>query len=223
MVRVQPSPVQSRILGAAVELFAEQGFDATSVQAIVDRAEVTKGALYHYFTSKDDLLYEIYHGLIGRQLADLDRIIAAGYPPFDTVRAIVVNLVETTTDALAEAAIFAREMHKLGADRMEAVRSDRRRYDEAFRLVVARGQRAGAFAPVASPETVALIVFGIVHQLPQWYRPNGPKTPRQLGDEIADFVLAGLSPSAAPSAAPAATPSATPSAAASAAASAHHS
>jgi AcrR family transcriptional regulator len=196
MVRVQPSPVQSRILEAAVELFAEQGFDATSVQAIVDRAAVTKGALYHYFTSKDDLLYEIYHGLIGRQLADLDRIIAAGYPPADTVRAIVVNLVETTTDALAEAAIFAREMHKLGADRMEAVRSDRRRYDEAFRQVVAGGQRTGAFAYVASPETVALIVFGIVHQLPQWYRPDGPKTPRQLGDEIADLVLAGLAPSA---------------------------
>jgi AcrR family transcriptional regulator len=191
-VRTTASPVQARILDAAVALFADKGFDATSVQEIVERAAVTKGALYHYFSSKDDLLYEIYHGLIGRQLADLDRIIAARLAPADMVRAVVVNLVETTTEGLAEAAVFSREMHKLGADRMEAVRADRRRYNEAFREVVAAGQRDGAFAPVASAETVTLMVFGIVHQLPQWYRPDGPKTPRQLGDEIADFVLAAL-------------------------------
>lgn len=190
----QTAPVLARILDAAVALFAEQGFDGTSVQEIVERAAVTKGALYHYFTSKDDLLYEIYHALISRQLADLDRIVASGMSPADTVRAVVVNLVETTTDGLDAAAVFFRERHKLGADRMRAVRADRRRYDETFREVVAAGQREGAFARVASPETVTLMVFGIIHQLPQWYRPDGPKTPHQLGDEIADFVLAALDP-----------------------------
>ena len=45
---------------------------------------------------------------------------------------------------------------------------------------------------VASAETVTLMVFGIVNQLPQWYRPDGPTTPTQLAGEIADFVLAGL-------------------------------
>ena len=53
------SPMEERIIAAAVTLFAERGFDATAVQQIVDRAEVTKGALYHYFDSKDELLYEI--------------------------------------------------------------------------------------------------------------------------------------------------------------------
>ena len=187
-----PRPVQARILAAAVALFAEQGFDGTSVQEIVERADVTKGALYHYFSSKDDLLYEVYHGLISRQLADLDRILAVRGTPAGTVRAIIVNLVETTTERLAEAAVFGREMHKLGADRMAAIRADRRRYDEAFRAVVSGGQADGAFSRVASAETVTLLVFGVLHQLPLWYRPDGGKTPRQLGDEIADFVLAGL-------------------------------
>jgi AcrR family transcriptional regulator len=41
------APVQARIVAAAVGLFSEKGFDATSVQEIVDRAAVTKGALYH--------------------------------------------------------------------------------------------------------------------------------------------------------------------------------
>src|SRR5207302_6008468 len=70
------SPMEDRILASAVALFAEQGFDATTVQQVVDRAEVTKGALYHYFDSKDDLLYELYHALIGVQNAEIERIVA---------------------------------------------------------------------------------------------------------------------------------------------------
>jgi AcrR family transcriptional regulator len=195
---VAVAAVQSRLLDAAVSLFAEKGFDATSVQEIVERAAVTKGAMYHYFKSKDDLLYEIYHGLISRQLADLDRIVAAGLSPADTVRAVIVDLVETTTARLAEAAVFAQEMHKLADEPMAALRGQRRRYHEGLRDVVANGQAAGAFAAVASAETVTLIVFGIVNQLPQWYRPDGPKTPRQLADEIADFVLAAQAPVSPP-------------------------
>ena len=45
-----------RLLRAATTLFAEHGFDGTSVQEIVEAAGVTKGAMYHYFASKEDLL-----------------------------------------------------------------------------------------------------------------------------------------------------------------------
>jgi AcrR family transcriptional regulator len=187
--------VQARLLDAAVSLFAANGFDATSVQEIVERAAVTKGAMYHYFKSKDDLLYEIYHGLISQQLADLERILAAGGPPGEVIRAVIVDLIETTTARLAEAAVFSREMHKLAAGPMAALKAQRRRYHEAFRDLVVRGQADGVFAAVASADTVTLIVFGIVNQLPRWYQPDGPKSPRQLADEVANFVLAGLSPS----------------------------
>jgi hypothetical protein len=59
---------------------------------------------------------------------------------------------------------------------------------------VAGGQRGGVFGTAASAETVTLMVFGIVNQLPRWYRPDGPTSPRALAEEVAAFVLAGLSP-----------------------------
>jgi AcrR family transcriptional regulator len=185
--------VQTRLLDAAVSLFAQKGFDGTSVQEIVERAEVTKGAMYHYFKSKDDLLYAIYHELISQQLADLERILVGGRSPAEMVRAIIVDLVETTTARLASAAVFAQEMHKLADEPMAALRAQRRRYHESLRDLIAGGQKSGAFAPVASADTVTLVVFGLINQLPQWYQPDGPNSPRQLGDEVADFVLAGLS------------------------------
>jgi AcrR family transcriptional regulator len=183
-----------RIIASAVALFAEQGFDATTVQQVVDRAQVTKGALYHYFDAKDDLLYEIYHALIGSQTAALEEIAAAGLPPAGTVRAILVHVVQTTVERLPEAKVFFREAHKLDAERHAAFRADRRRYHEGFRKVIEDGQTAGDFASTVPPDTVVQIAMGVVNQLPVWYRQDGAKTPEQLGNEIADFVLAALRP-----------------------------
>ena len=186
------SPMEERILAAAVTLFAERGFDVTAVQQIVDRAEVTKGALYHYFDSKDELLYEIYRALIGVQNADLDAIVERGLSAADTVRAILVDVVTTTANRLPEAVVFFREAHKLDDKQMVAYRADRRRYHESFRKVIANGQALGEFSTLVPAETVVQIAMGVVNQLPVWFRADGPKTPEQLGNEIADFVLASL-------------------------------
>lgn len=188
------SPMEERIIASAVELFAEQGFDATTVQQVVDRAEVTKGALYHYFDAKDDLLYAIYHALIGTQNAALDEIAARGMGAADTVRAVLVNVVRTTVERLSEAKVFFREAHKLDAERHAAFRADRRRYHEGFRKIVESGQASGEFSRVAPADTVVQIAMGVVNQLPVWYRPGGGKSPEALGNEIADFVLAALRP-----------------------------
>ncbi|MFD1150118.1 TetR/AcrR family transcriptional regulator [Saccharothrix hoggarensis] len=183
-----------RIVGAAVRLFAAKGFDGTTVQEVVEAASVTKGALYHYFGSKDDLLFEIYRSLIGRQMADLDRIVAARLDAATTVRQILVSLVETTARSVDETAVFVREMHRLDADRMTTFRAERRRYHETFRAVVEQAQEAGEFSAAVPADTAVLIALGVVNQLPTWYRPDGPKSPARLGAEIADFILAGLRP-----------------------------
>ena len=60
--------VRERVLDAAVDLFAEHGYDATSVTQVITRAGVAKGGFYHHFASKEALLYEVYGDLITRQL-----------------------------------------------------------------------------------------------------------------------------------------------------------
>lgn len=142
-VPVRQSAVERRILDAALRLFAERGFDGTSVQGIVEAAEVTKGALYHYFDSKDDLLYEIYHSLIARQLADLGAVLAEGPPPREALHAVLTGLIRSTAEHIDEAKVFSREMHRLDSARMRSIRADRRRYHVTFRGIVERGQRWG--------------------------------------------------------------------------------
>jgi AcrR family transcriptional regulator len=179
-------------LDAAVDLFAQQGYDGTSVAQVIGQAGVAKGGFYHHFASKEALLYEVYGDLIGRQLRAMDDIVGRGLPPADTLRALIVDLVTSTAASSRQALVFWREMHKLGDERTTQYRRQRRRYHDTVKRLVRDGQAAGAFAAVASPETVTFTIFGVVNELPVWYRPSGRTRPAQLAGEIAEFVLAGL-------------------------------
>jgi AcrR family transcriptional regulator len=180
------------VLDAAVELFAERGYDGTSVSQVIARAGVAKGGFYHHFASKEALLYEVYGDLIGRQLSGMGEILARGRPPAETLRALVHDLVETTAASARPALVFWREMHRLGHERTAAYRRQRRRYHDAVRTLIHDAQVAGEFARVASADTVTFTIFGYVNELPLWYRPNGRQRPAQLAGELADLVLAAL-------------------------------
>jgi AcrR family transcriptional regulator len=183
---------RSRVLDAAVELFADQGYDGTSVAQVISRAGVAKGGFYHHFASKEQLLYEVYGDLINRQLANLDAILARRLPPAAALRAVITDLVETTAASARPALVFWREMNRLGDERTREYRQARRRYHDAVRTLVRDAQAGGEFSPVASADTVTFTIFGFVNELPLWYRPAGRKRPAQLATELADLVLAAL-------------------------------
>jgi AcrR family transcriptional regulator len=183
---------RTRVLDAAVDLFATQGYDATTVAQVIDRAGLTKGGFYHHFASKDALLYEVYGDLITRQLAAMDEILAADLPRARALRALIFDLVESTAGSAQRALVFWRELHRLGDARTAEYRAARRRYHDAVQRLIRQGQEAGEFSSVASAETVTFTIFGVINELPLWYRPSGRKRPAQIATELADFVLAGL-------------------------------
>jgi AcrR family transcriptional regulator len=188
---------RSRIVSAAVSLFAEQGFDATSVNQVVARAGVAKGALYHHFSSKDDLLYEVYGGLVQRQLTGLTEVLQRGLPPAEAVREIVRDMVRTTAASAMQAKVFFRESHRLTDANQSRVRAARREIHDAVTGVVRSAQQNHQFSAVASPEMVTFTIFGVINELPVWYSPQGQKSPDQLADELADLILRALEPATA--------------------------
>lgn len=188
------APVPQRLMAAATRLFAERGYDRTSVQEIVEAAGVTKGALYHYFGSKDDLLHEIYGRLLRLQQERLDRVADSGSGVEERVRAAAADVVVTTIENLDDAMIFFRSMHQLSDEKQKQVRAERRRYHERFRALVEEGQRAGVFTDETPADLVVDYHFGSVHHLSSWYRPDGRLTPQQVADHLAGLLMRALRP-----------------------------
>ncbi|TMZ42588.1 TetR/AcrR family transcriptional regulator, partial [Klebsiella pneumoniae] len=100
------SAVQRRLLSAATRLFAEHGFDRTSVSQIVEAAGVTKGAMYHYFRSKDDLLYEVYARVLREQTRRLEAFASGDEPVTKRLHSIASDVVVSTIANLDDATIF---------------------------------------------------------------------------------------------------------------------
>lgn len=184
--------VRDRVLAAAVDLFAGQGYDATSIAQVTERAQVARGGFYHHFASKQELLAEVYGDLIHRQLAGMERILAERAAPAVTLRALILDLVESTAGSARQALIYFRETAKLGGDQGAEIARARRRYHDAVITLVRQAQATGQFRSVASAEIVTFAVFGVINELPLWYRSTGPKRPDQIAGELADLVLAAL-------------------------------
>ncbi len=185
-------PVKERLLRVATRLFARNGFEGTSVQDIVDAAGVTKGAMYHYYGSKDDLLYEVYHQLLTLQMTRLTDIVKGSGSAEERLRAAAVDVVESSLANLDDMIVFFRSLHMLPAGRQTQVRAERRAYHDQFRGLVEEGMAAGSFRTAVPADVVVHYFLGTVNQLGAWFRPDGPLTARQVAEQYADLLLGGL-------------------------------
>jgi AcrR family transcriptional regulator len=178
----------------ATKLFADRGYEGTSVQEIVEAAGVTKGAMYHYFGSKDDLLYEIYGRILRMQMERLEKV-ASGEGPLDQrLHAAAADVVVTSIGNLDDSKIFFRSMHQLTPEKQKTVRAERRRYHERFRAMVEEGQQSGLFRADVPADLVVDFYFGAVHHLGMWYRRRGPLSSADVGRYFADMLITSLRP-----------------------------
>lgn len=197
---MRQTSVVDDVTRAAVELFASQGYANTSVQQVVEAAGVTKGALYHYFKSKDDLLFGIYERLLSLQTEHLDAIVGRGAPTAETLRAVCVDVIETSVDHLLEGTVFFRSAHMLSAPRQQEVTQRRRAYHDRFAGLIEAGQAEGLYRTDVPVAVLVAHFFSDLHYLSHWYKPDGPEDKTVLANQLTDLFLTSISAASAPAA-----------------------
>lgn len=202
---MRQTSVVEDVMRAALELFADQGYANTSVQQLVDTAGVTKGALYHYFQSKDDLLFAIYERILSVQTEHLQTIVARDAGVEETLRAVCVDVVETSVDFLLEGTVFFRSQHMLSAPRQLEVTRRRRAYHDVFAGLVTQGQAEGIYRTDIPVGVMVAHFFSDLHYLSSWYSPTGTDDKAALARQLTDMFLVSIAASSQPSAAPATT------------------
>jgi AcrR family transcriptional regulator len=190
------------VYAAALRLFREKGYHATSMQDIAAAVGLYKGSLYHYIGGKDELLARVFERGMGVLLADVERIAAdrAGTPSAQ-LRLIVQAHVEAVANNLDALTVYLHEWRALAGDSLANVRAQHERYTGLVAEIVGRGVRMGEFrAPDVGIATLGLL--GMCNWLCQWYTPGGRLTPAEIGARFADLMLDGLRGSASSSSSP---------------------
>ena len=186
------SSVVDDVTRAAVDLFSTQGYANTSVQQIVEAAGVTKGAMYHYFESKDDLLFSVYERMLSLQTEHLEEIVGRGTPTAQTLHDVCVDVIETSIDFLPEGTVFFRSVHMLSEPRQKEVTRRRRQYHDVFASLIERGQEEGLYRTDIPRAVLVAHFFSDVHYLSNWYSPEGPEDKVLLAQQLTDLFLVAI-------------------------------
>ena len=181
------------LIETAIVLFERYGYAATSVQRIVDDADLTKGAFYHHFESKDDLLFEIHEEFINDELDRARRILGRDLPPEETLRQLIIEaLMEPLGIYRREMSVFLQEYRFLEGELFEEIKAKREEFEGHFVKVVEDGMRDGVFRELAPARIIAFSVIGMAAWTYTWLDPRGDLSAHAVGEIFAELVISGL-------------------------------
>jgi AcrR family transcriptional regulator len=191
----QPSVRRKRrgeVLDAAVRVFHERGYEATSIQDIADEVGILKGSIYYYITSKQDVLFEILDEVHRGALSAVLEAIEVDGDPLQRIRAFVTTLARFNAENLARMGIFLHDFRSLSEPRRKEIVRERDRYDRILRMLISEGQEEGFVCPDVDPKLTALAAMGMINTIYQWYRPTGGLRSEYIGSVYADLVIRAL-------------------------------
>jgi len=187
-----PQRTRQALVDSALYLFEREGFDRTTLQQIVSRAKLTKGAFYHHFESKEDLLWRIQDEYIDTQLEIVNGIVKEYESPVDRVRELIKISLQGVTSYRAQVAIFNQERRHLTGERLADITRKRDEVEAVARKAIQAGIDEGAFNPRLSGQIVAFGIFGMCAWAFQWFNPEGSMTIDDVADQFCTIVLDGL-------------------------------
>lgn len=180
------------IVNSALDLFERQGFDGTPVQQITAQAGLTKGAFYHHFKSKLDVLLQIQEEYVDAQLELVDQTVLTEPDPRRRIERIIHGSLQSVSDYRAHVSIFYQERRFLTGDAFAEVRAKRDILESVLLTAVEDGMASGIFDRRFDPHVVTFGIFGICAWAFQWYEPGGRLSTDDVASQFCALVLDGL-------------------------------
>ncbi|MBA3887578.1 MAG: TetR/AcrR family transcriptional regulator, partial [Acidobacteria bacterium] len=171
---------RATIIKSAAQVFGRHGFHATTLEDIAANLKVTKASLYYYFSTKEELLYEVHLLSMHDVLSRLDAARAAYSSPMEQLQeALTQHLRLLAADY--EGAFLLQQEYDLPETYRNEIISLRDRYEQGVLEIVQEGIRSRVFR-VKDARIAVRMILGGVNWFLRWYRADG----RLTADEIAE-------------------------------------
>jgi AcrR family transcriptional regulator len=184
-----PAPTRERILKAAAHLFRTRGYRGTTTRAISEIVGMLSGSLFHYFKSKEQMLFEVMHEGALSVCVRADAVVATVETPRERFRALVrmhldCLLSENTRDFYA---VLIFEWRELDANAKPLLTQLRRRYNAVWHEVLEQCQQQGLLH--GEPRATYLALHGALSWSASWFKPSGMLTLEQYAETLESMVL----------------------------------
>ena len=186
----QADATRTALSAAARQLFTERGYAATSTTEIVERAGVTRGALYHHFAAKDELFRAVFEQLEGEVTEHVAHQALTSDDPLEQLRRGTRAYLDACIDPAVQRVVLLDGPSVLGWETWQEIEQ---RY--GYGLVVAGVEAAIAAGLIAAQpvEALAHVLFGALTEAGMVVaRADEPRTARADMEAAMDRLLDGL-------------------------------
>jgi AcrR family transcriptional regulator len=199
------------ITRVAVRLFAERGYEATTIGDLATAVGLLKGSLYYYVPSKENLLFQILAGVqrSGSDiLVEVEKLEREGADLETQIRTFVELGCQYTLTHPGEIAVYFRSFNSLSDSHRRALVDERLTYERALLRLIRKGQRTGTFDADVNPTVIMTAVYAMVNWLALSPAPERVSEERaseemavnDLAAAYADLLMTGVIKKAASSA-----------------------
>jgi TetR/AcrR family fatty acid metabolism transcriptional regulator len=190
-----PEEKRRQILDAAVRVFARKGFHTSRVGDIAEEAGVAHGLLYHYFSSKDEVLETVFRENWAVLLERIHAVEESGESAREQLRHVAAILLRTWLHEPDVVRVLVREIAR--SPEVQERIGELVKPLGSIRRMIERGQKAGELRPDVDPALAAIVFYGGIDELlTGWVlgqMPAGPGEVAAAEQTVVDVVLAGFS------------------------------
>ena len=176
---------RAELTRTAARLFAEKGYQGTSLADLAEEVGMQKPSLYHHIASKEDLLWEVASGGAAAFHSELDAVPERA-PAVEKIRLALRAHLAVVGGQLEVATVFVREWRYLEGERRDRFLAERRRYEDRIRELFREGVEGSELRTDLDTATAALLFLSAANWAYTWLRPGADT------DALADRVFAVL-------------------------------
>jgi AcrR family transcriptional regulator len=189
----QANSRRDELLGLAASMFAERGLRATTVRDIADGAGILSGSLYHHFSSKEEMVDELLHDFLDWLFNRYSEIVDSEANPLVRLKGLFMVSFEAIEHRHAQVVIYQDEAQRLLSQPRFSYLEDKNRQQRKMWLeLLNQGVKEGYFRPDLEVDLIYRFIRDTTWVSVRWYRPGGPLTAEQVGQQYLAIVLGGI-------------------------------
>lgn len=188
--RLRLNLTRERILAESARVFNRRGYDAATLDDIAQALGVTKAALYYHVKNKEDLLLQCHQKALDIAINAVRTALAEASEPDEQLRVVLTRYIGGMTDQLAGIVVLLYE-GALSSSHYHQIMEQRDEYERMLRGIVDEGVRSGVFVPCDS-RLIGFAILGALNWIPRWYKPGGPRTPKEIAAAFSEYFVRGL-------------------------------
>ena len=179
------------IVEKAARLYAERGFLGASISDLAKVCRISKSLIYHYYPSKEDILFDVMHSHVRALLDAAEAIVARDLGPAEALRAITTEFMKHYAGAAARQKVLLNELNHLPKQRRTIIVDIQHRLIGTVRDILTE-LRPELRAKPALGLPAAMLYFGMINWTHTWMDPAGAVKPVRVAELSADIFLDGF-------------------------------